>query len=185
MITARAKRGAATSTDEVYWTLSTADQVNIAAGQLATGFKASSGARYGSDDFFTGGTGRKVLQQTRRSAGDTTPIRGVASPADAELFATYREGRFRYDIPLADGSYRLSLGFLEPSKEMAAGGRVFDVSVNGTKAISGLDVVREAGAYRTVVTRSLPVTVSNGRLELEFTPTAGDAIVSNIAISKQ
>jgi len=185
VITARAKRGAATSTDEIYWTLSSADQVNIAAGQLATGLKASDGARYGSDDFFTGGTGRKVLQQTRRSAGDATPIRGVAAPADAELFATYREGRFRYDIPLADGSYRLSLGFVEPSKEMAAGSRVFDVSVNGTKAISGLDVVREAGSYRTVVTRSLPVTVSNGRLELEFTPTSGDAIVSNIAISKQ
>ena len=50
---------------------------------------------------------------------------------------------------------------------------------------TGLDVLREAGAYRTVVTRSVPVTVSNGRLELAFTPTAGEAVVSNIAISKQ
>lgn len=125
------------------------------------------------------------MQRTRRSAGDATPIRGIESPADAELYATYREGRFRYDIPLANGGYRLSLGFLEPSKEMAAGGRVFDVIVNGAKAIAGLDVVREAGSYRTVLTRTLPVVVSNGRLELEFTAAAGDAIVSNIAISKQ
>ena len=185
VIAARAKRGTATSSDEVSWTSSNPDQVNIAAGQLATGLKASNGARYGSDNFFIGGTGRKVMQRTRRSAGDATPIKGVASPIDAELYGTYREGRFRYDIPLANGSYRLSLGFLEPAKEMAAGGRVFDVSVNGTRAISGLDVVREAGSYRTVVTRSLPVAVSNGRLELVFTPTAGDAIVSNIAVSKQ
>jgi beta-galactosidase len=185
VITARGQRGAATSSDEVSWTLSQPDQFNIAAGQLATGLRASSGARYGSDNFFTGGTGRKVMQRTRRSAGDATPIRGVESPADAELYANYREGRFRYDIPLANGSYRLSLGFLEPSKETAAGARVFDVIVNGAKAISGLDVLREAGSYRTVLTRTLPVAVSNGRLELEFTPAAGDAIVSNIAISKQ
>ncbi len=185
VITARARWGGAPSTDEVYWTLSSPGQVNIAAGQLTTGFKASSGARYGSDDFFSGGTGRKVLQQTRRAAGDTTPVRGVASPADAELYATYREGRFRYDIPLANGSYRVSLGFLEPSKETAVGGRVFDVSVNGTKAIPSLDVVREAGAYRTVLTRTLSVTVSNGHLELDFAPTAGDAIVSTIAISRE
>jgi beta-galactosidase len=169
----------------VSWTLSNPDQVNITSGQLATGLKASNGTRYGSDNFFTGGTGRKVLQRTRRSEGDATPIRGVESPADAELYATYREGRFRYEIPLSDGNYRLSLGFVEPSKGMAAGGRVFDVSVNGTKAISSLDVVREAGAYRTVLTRTLPVTVSNGRLELVFTPLTGDAIVSNIAISRQ
>ena len=47
-------------------------------------------------------TGRKVVQPWRRAAGDTTPIKGVAAPADAELYATYREGRFRYDIPLAE-----------------------------------------------------------------------------------
>ena len=33
--------------------------VNIAAGQLATGLKASNGTRYGSDNFFTGGAGAR------------------------------------------------------------------------------------------------------------------------------
>jgi hypothetical protein len=51
-------------------------------------------------------------------------------------------------------------------------------------AITGLDVVREAGAYRTVLTRSLPVTVSNDRLEVVFTPIAGQALVSTLAITK-
>jgi beta-galactosidase len=185
VITARGTRGTSTSADEVAWTLSNPGQVNIAAGQIATGLETSDGTRYGSDNFFTGGTGRKLMQRTRRSEGDATPLKGIASPADAELYATYREGRFRYDIPLTNGNYRVTLGFVEPSKEMAAGGRVFDVSVNGTTVISGLDVVRETGAYRTVLTRSLPVSVSNGRLELVFTPVAGEAIVSNITISKQ
>jgi hypothetical protein len=62
---------------------------------------------------------------------------------------------------------------------------VFDVEVNGTKAISGLDVLQEAGAYRTVVEKMVPVTVSNGRLELAFTPTLGEAVVSTVSITKK
>ena len=125
-----------------------------------------------------------MLKRTWRSEGDATQIRGVAAPADAELYATFREGRFRYDIPLANGTYRLVLGFIEPSKETAVGDRVFDIDVNGNRAISGFDVLREAGAYRTVLTRSLPVTVSDGHLEVVFTPTAGDALVSTLTITK-
>jgi beta-galactosidase len=185
VITARGTRGAQDSADEVVWTFSNPDSVNIAAGQLATGLKASNGTRFGSDNFFSGGTGRKVVTPSRRGEGDTSPIKGVAAAVDAELYATYREGRFKYDIPLPNGTYRLVLGFVEPSRDMAVGGRVFDVEVDGGKTITGLDVVREAGAYRTVVTRSVPVTVSRGRLELAFTPTVGHAIVSNISISKR
>ena len=125
------------------------------------------------------------MQRTWRSEGDATPITGVAAPADAELYATYREGRFRYDIPLANGTYRLVLGFVEPSKD--DGSRSPRVRRRGQRheAISGLDVLREAGAYRTVVTRSVPVTVSNGRLELAFTPTLGEAVVSTVSITKK
>jgi beta-galactosidase len=185
VVTARGTRGTEASTDEVVWTLSDAGHVNIAAGQLATGLRTSEGTRFGSDNFFSGGTGRKVVQPSRRGEGDTSPMRGVAGPADAALFATYREGRFKYVIPLGNGTYRVVLGFVEPSKDMAVGGRVFDVEVNGAKAIAGFDVVREAGAYRTVVTKAIVVTVTDGRLELAFAPTTGEAVVSNIAVSRQ
>ena len=94
----------------------TATDVNIAAGQLATGLTSSDGKRYGSDNFFTGGSGRKVNVLAWGSAGDTTPISGVAAPADAELYSTYRAGRFRYDVPLANGTYQVAFGFVEPSK---------------------------------------------------------------------
>ena len=185
VVTARGTLGKESASDEVVWLLSNSDDVNIAAGQIATGLRASDGTKYGSDNFFTGGVGRKTIVRAFGPAVDATPITGVAAPADAELYSAYREGRFRYDIPMANGTYRLLLGFLEPSKTVAAGGRVFDVEVNGAKAISGLDVVGEAGAYRKVVTRSLPVTVSNRRLELVFAPTAGEAIVSTLTITKQ
>ena len=57
--------------------------------------------------------------------------------------------------------------------------------MNGAKAIVGLDVLREAGAYRKVVTKTLPVTVTAGRLELVFVPTAGEALVSTISVKRQ
>jgi beta-galactosidase len=185
VVTARGVRDGAASSDEVAWTLADAADVNIAAGQIATGFESSTGARYGSDNFFTGGVGRKLNERTFGSRGDATPLKGVEAPADQQLYATYRAGRFRYDIPLRNGSYRVTLGFVEPLAATTVGERVFDVLANGTKVIADLDVLREAGAYRTVLTRSLSVVVSNDRLELAFEPTRGEAVVSNLTITKQ
>jgi beta-galactosidase len=185
VVAARGTRAGAQSSDEVVWTLANAAYINIAAGQLATGFVSATGKRYGSDNFFTGGVGRKVNVQTRGPAGDTTPISGLTAPADSELYSTYRVGRFRYDLPLPNGTYDVVLGFVEPTKATTAGERVFDVEVNGTKAISGLDVLKEAGAYRKVVTRTVPVTVSRGVLEVVFTPTVGEALVSTLTITRQ
>ena len=185
VVAARGTRGGVQSADEVVWTLANGTDVNIAAGQLATGLTSSDGKKYGSDNFFMGGSGRKVNVLAWGSAGDTTPISGVAAPADAELYSTYRAGRFRYDVPLPNGTYQVAFGFVEPSKTTTVGQRVFDVEVNGTKAISGLDVLQEAGAYRTVVKKTVPVTVSNGRLELAFTPTLGEAVVSTVSITKR
>jgi len=185
VIAARGTRGEATSSDEVAWTLANVRDVRIAAGQLATGLRSAAGERYGSDNFFTGGVGQKVIVRTWGRPADRTPISGVTGPADAELYSAYRTGRFRYEVPLANGSYQVELGFVEPSKTTAAGERIFDVEVNGAKAIVGLDVLREAGAYRKVVTKTLPVTVTAGRLELVFVPTAGEALVSTISVKRQ
>ena len=65
-----------------------------------------------------------------------TVYHGVEAPADQQLYATYRAGRFRYDIPLRNGSYRVTLGFVEPLAATTVGERVFDVLANGTKVIA-------------------------------------------------
>jgi len=175
-----------TVTDRVEWTLANASDVNIAAGQLVTGFTSSAGALYGSDNFFTGGSAAALSPiALTRLVADRTPVRGVADNNDARLYETLRSGSFRYDIPLADGTYTVTLGFLEPGKDTAVGGRVFSVEANGQTRIADLDVLGAAGAYRTAVTRSFPAAVTNGRLEIVFKPTAGEAVVSNITIRKQ
>jgi hypothetical protein len=74
---------------------------------------------------------------------------------------------------------------MEPSKTTVAAGRVFDVEANGAKVIQGLDVLASTGSYRTAMTRSLPVTVANEKLNLMFKPAEGDAIVSKITVVRQ
>jgi beta-galactosidase len=158
--------------DAVKWTFDAHD-VNIAAGQLETGFQSSSGARFGSDHFFIGGTGNWLIGKSTSTPPDQdrTPVTGTADP---QLFKNYRRGTFTYRVPLADGTYSVTLG-----------NRVFDVLANGSKKIENLDVLKEAGAYRKVVTRSFTVSVSDGRLELDFRPVRGEAVVSTISIRSQ
>jgi beta-galactosidase len=169
--------------DAVRWTFEARD-VNIAAGQLATGFQSSSGARFGSDHFFIGGVGDWLVGKSTSTPPDQdrTPVTGTSDP---QLFKNYRRGTFTYRVPLADGTYSVTLAFLEPYKGTAVGNRVFDVLANGTRKVENLDVLREAGAYRKVVTRSFNVSVSNGRLELDFKPVRGDAVISTISIRSQ
>jgi beta-galactosidase len=166
--------------DAVKWTLDARD-VNIAAGQLATGFKASRGAVYGSDNFFIGGVGDWLVGKSTSSPPDQDRTK-VSGTEDPQLFANYRRGAFSYLVPLADGTYSVTLGFIEPAQATAVGNRVFDVVANGEKKLENFDVLAAAGAYRKAVTRSFTTTVSGGRLELDFKPVRGEAVVSNIAI---
>jgi beta-galactosidase len=97
----------------------------------------------------------------------------------------WREGdAFSYQIPLANGSYKVTLGFLEPAAS-GAGVRVFNVDANGASQIANLDVFAAAGAKNKAIARSFVVTVSEGTLNLDFKGATGKAIVSNIAVVKQ
>jgi beta-galactosidase len=169
--------GEAVEEDMVEWTLA-ATGINIAAGQLATGFRSSEGALFGSDNFFRGGT------DMRTPGGVSQNISGTDN---VELFLNFRSGDFSYEIPLDDGAYTVSLGFIEPNEATEVGQRIFNVTANGETMLENFDILREIGSPRTVVIRAFRVVVSGGRgsLDLRFTPIAGEAIVSNIMISRQ
>src|SRR5690606_444279 len=103
---------------------------------------------------------------------------------DPQLYKFFREGDFAYELPLADGTYEVTLGFVEPDEDTSVGERVFNVTANGQPLLSDFDVVREAGADRTAVTRTFDVAVLGGRLTIAFTPLQGDAIVSFLAVRR-
>ena len=104
------------------------------------------------------------------------------SPQVPQLFRTWREGTFAYEIPLRNGKYNVRLSFFEPDRKAAAGTRKFDVVINGAAVESGLDVFEAAGGAMKAVVREYPMQVANGEAELEFKPVIGKAVLSAIEI---
>lgn len=138
------------------------------------------GKRYGSDAFFDGGSFGDINAYS--GYGPRPEKKVVAGTPEGAVAETYREGRFGYRVPLANGRYTVELSFVEPS--LAAGARQFDVVANGKRAIAALDIAAVAGAPLTRVTRRIVLGVTDGMLDLKFVPIKGDAIVSGIEITR-
>lgn len=138
------------------------------------------GKRYGSDAFFDGGSFGDINAYS--GYGPRPEKKVVAGTPEGAVAETYREGRFGYRVPLANGRYTVELSFVEPA--LAAGARQFDVVANGKRAIAALDIAAAAGAPLTRVTRRIVVGVTDGMLDLKFVPIKGDAIVSGIEITR-
>ena len=154
--------------DSLLWQFTgRADTVRIKAGDVG-GLVAADGDRFGSDTFFTGGEGHNA--------------KAAPKADDADLYKTYREGTFGYDIPVPDGRYDVRLRFMEPTAEKA-GARVFDVAVNGAVALPAFDVFAAAGGKAIAVDKVVKATASGGHIQLAFTPHAGQAVVSAIEVT--
>lgn len=134
------------------------------------------GDRYGSDTFFRGGTA-KVLSG-RNPMAPPPRVEGTDMPA---LFGNYREGQFRYDVPLPDGSWTVTIASLEPDAAQAAN-RSFAVLANGQSVIERFAPAQAGGGVHRAALRSFPVQSSGGHLVLEFRPVDGEAVVAGIVI---
>lgn len=157
----------------------TGSEVRIDSGALVAG--SAGETRFGSDNFFAGGQAGTVAKPA--DYGKAEVARSIAKAASSEVASTYREGDFRYDIPLDDGAYLVTLTFMEPSAQ--AGERRFDVIAGDRTAISDLDVAASAGSRMTAVTRSFPVMVRRKLLSLHFRPRVGQAIVSSVEVVRR
>ena len=162
------------------------DSIEWRLGPDASTFRIDSGAlvaarassRFGSDAFFDGGS----FGSTDKAGGrGRAPVpAAIAGTTDRDLVATYREGAFRYRLPVGNGRYRVTLTFVEP--RAAPGERLFDVTANGAVALKSLDIAAAAGGQLTALRRSFDVDVRNGVLELNFAPIKGQAIVSAVEV---
>lgn len=162
--------------DAISWTLAPEGlgSFRIDSGALVP---AAAGAkRFGSDAFFVGGTTGTTSRPARQGA--VAPVQNTGMP---EVLATFREGDFRYRVPLSDGPYTVTLSFVEP--KAAKGERVFDVLANGAPAVSGLDIAAQAGGPMKALTRTFVAQARGGLLELQFRPSQGSAIVSALEIT--
>ena len=115
------------------------------------------------------------------------------------LFQTQRVGleAFRADVP--DGQYALYLYLAElegdPQREPLAynlggdavgpkstGKRVFDISVNGTPVLTGLNIAEEFGASRAVVKKVIAEAADGKGLTVSFGKREGEPVLNAIRI---
>ena len=122
---------------------------------------------YGADQYFSGGSPATI----------SNPIGGTV---DDVLYQSERFGNFSYTLPLASGNYTVVLRFAEIYWDQA-GKRVFDVWIEGKRVIQNLDIFARVGKNRAHDV-TLPVSVTDGVLNIEFRSLVDNAKVSAIHV---
>jgi hypothetical protein len=170
-LTARAtdNAGAATASSAVAITVRPPVVIRLDVGSNVA-YTDSAGNIWQPDQFGTGG----LVSSKPNAVGNTI---------DGDLYRTYRYGTFSYDIPVENGTYDVYLEFIE-TWWTGPGQRVFSVSSEGTVRLANIDLYATAGTFNAVE-KTFRVIVTNGVLNLSFTSSVDNAIVSAIAIVKQ
>lgn len=101
------------------------------------------------------------------------------------VFRTERVNPTSYSLPVSNKKFLVVLRFAENSPDvLAAGDRVFDINVEGT-SILGVDIFALAGGKNIAVTRMVEVTVTDGVLDIGFTPINGVPFINAIEVSER
>src|SRR5207248_2686141 len=102
---------------------------------------------------------------TLSSVVDTS---GVSDPAPQAVYQSYAQANYgtgqglSYLLPVPDGAYTVRLHFAEPAYYYA-GGRVFDVRLQGTTVRAGYDIFADAGATNRATALSFAVAATGGQ----------------------
>ncbi|MFN4096791.1 MAG: glycoside hydrolase family 2 TIM barrel-domain containing protein, partial [Sphingomonas sp.] len=127
-----------------------------------TSYVDAAGQRVGSDNWFIGGTAKRpgnALRKKLAAAGDMPSLDG------------YREGAFRYSIPLPNGRWRVALLLGNPDEKAT---RRFGVDIEGR------GVLRDVSEGSVSLTkRQIDVDLRDGVLDMEFT---GQAALFGFAV---
>ncbi len=112
---------------------------------------------------------------------------GISGTTDPELFQHERTGKdFSYSLPLLRGKYQIRLKFTETAVKNK-GERVFDVLINGKKALAGFDILQEAGGPDKAVEKTFRDVTPDvqGQITLRFVSSVQDAKICAIEITRQ
>jgi Ca2+-binding RTX toxin-like protein len=106
--------------------------------------------------------------------------------APAAVFQTlrYNPSGLSYSVPLADGAYKVTLLFADPSATYA-GQRVFDIVANGATVAPNFDVYAAAGAFNKAIGYTFNATASGGSgIRIDLQPHQLEPFLSGIEITR-
>jgi hypothetical protein len=137
-------------------------------GSLTAVYRVNSGsgtfAPFAADSGFSGGSQRT----------NTTPvdISGVMDPAPTDVYRSERYGTFSYTFGslIPGGTYLVRLHLAETDWYLP-GQRMIDVSINGTKVLSGFDILGETGGpFNACVQEFAGQANGSGQIVISFAP---------------
>jgi hypothetical protein len=134
-------------------------------------YTAVDGSRWVGDYYFTGGD----LLYTSDA---------IVNSQDMALYRSGRAGLwadFGYSIPAVNGSYNVTLHFAE-IQYWNKGDRTFNVAINGATVLNNFDILANA-APRAAITRQFPVTVTNGKIQIDVTGVVKKGLLNGIQIA--
>jgi len=143
---------------------------------IACGSSANVGS-FQFDQYYSGGS-----TYANTNTIDVSQITGNVPPA--ALFNNERYGAMSYTIPgfTARNSYNVTLYFTE-AYLTSSGGRLFNVSANGTAALSNFDIYVSAGGQNKAIAKSFTTTADgSGQIVIQFTAVTENPKCNGIAI---
>jgi len=140
-------------------------------------FTDRAGRLWGPDNYYLRG----------RVGQHTAPVQNTTDP---DLYTSERFGNFDYAIPVAAGTYAVTLRFAETyfgplnSGLGGEGSRLFDVFCNGTTLLRNFDIMKEAGGANRALEKTFHALQPNaqGLLKLSFVPSQNYAEVNAIEV---
>lgn len=177
-VSARAKGKAVI--DEVRWNApNMGDGLFLRAGTLIGGV-AADGRRFGSDNWFEGGS---AVELNPVIPGMKMTPKAVAGTSDPWMFESYRSGTSRYLLPVPDGQWTLVVHSFEPSVEAAAT-RTFGIKVDGRQVVDAFNPSSVAGGVLKAAEQRIPISVRGGHVTIDFVKQGGEPLIAAIEIRR-
>jgi len=134
---------------------------------------------------YTDPSGNKWRADVGFSAGNTNNQavgKAIAKTNAAQVYQDERWGAFEYQLPMANGTYKVRLHFAEIYASCQTKGcRVFNVTAEGGAWLTNYDIAAKSGGYTATVEEKL-VTVSDGVLNVALSAVTGSPQLAGIEV---
>jgi spore coat protein H len=146
-------------------------------------YTTTQGAVYLADQPYTAARGWGYVNPGEVIVWTNAVAHPLGGSKEKSLYARARAGFEEYRFDLPSGDYLVTFQFAELYRH-APGQRVFDVAVESRPVLTGFDIYAQAN-LRYAVDLRLTATVTDGQLNVAFSPTVDAPLLNAIVVTDQ